>query len=379
MRSRQGPGGGYDRRYRDLDPGEAERRAKTGEPHVIRMKVPLEGECVMQDLLRGEIRREWSLVDDQVILKSDGFPTYHLAVVVDDHLMRVSHVIRGEEWINSLPKHLLLYEYLGWEPPVHCHLPLLRNPDKSKLSKRKNPTSIQYYRKAGYLPEALVNFLGLMGWVMPNGEEKFGLDDMARNLRLENISLGGPIFDTAKLRWLNGRYIREDHSPADLRRLLEGWALNPGYLDRIVPLVQPRLETLADWGRLTWPFFADTVPVEAGALTVKGKSGEEVVAILQTAIWRLEEQREWTAAALESTFRELAEGYALHTRDFNLPFYVALSGNPVWTPLYDSMEILGSDLVRMRLRAAIEALGGLSGKKQKELEKAYAARFGARD
>ena len=157
------PNRGYDRHCRSIDPAEAKKRIEAGEEYVIRMKVPLEGECVFTDLLRGEIRKDWASIDDQVILKADGYPTYHLAVVVDDHLMEISHIIRGEEWINSVPKHVLLYSFFGWELPVFCHLPLLRNPDKSKLSKRKNPTSINYYRRAGFLPEAMLNYLGMMG------------------------------------------------------------------------------------------------------------------------------------------------------------------------------------------------------------------------
>ncbi len=381
MRAGQGASTGYDRHCRDLAPRDAAARAAAGEAHVVRMKIPLEGTSVMHDLLRGEIRKDWAAVDDQIILKSDGFPTYHLAVVTDDHLMGVTHVIRGEEWINSVPKHLKLYEYLGWEVPVFCHLPLLRNNDatRSKLSKRKNPTSIGYYRRAGFLPEALLNFLGMMGWLMPNGEEKFSLAEMCTHLELEKISLGGPIFDIAKLRWLNGRYIRESYTPQALRAALEEWALGPALLDRVVPLVQPRLETLSDWGYLTAAFFADQVPLDAAALAMKGKTPEELAAILQIAVWRLDQQRDFSAAALEMLFRELAERFAVKLRDFNLPFYVALSGKPVWTPLYDSMEILGSDMVRMRLRRAIEALGGISGKRLKALEGEYAALFGERD
>src|SRR5213594_2440909 len=174
---------GYDRRCRAIPPGESDRRAAEGETFVVRMKIPVSGECVMHDLLRGEIRKDWESIDDQVLLKSDGFPTYHLANVVDDHLMEISHVIRGEEWISSLPKHLLLYECFSWEPPVFCHLPLLRNNDasRSKLSKRKNPTSISYYRRAGFLPEAMVNFLGLMGCARDKGDEKFPLPELIRN------------------------------------------------------------------------------------------------------------------------------------------------------------------------------------------------------
>jgi glutamyl-tRNA synthetase len=367
---------GYDRHCRDLDPGEGERRVAEGESSVVRMKIPIEGDCVFEDLLRGEIRKDWASIDDQVVLKSDGFPTYHLANVVDDHLMEITTVIRGEEWINSVPKHLKLYEYFGWEPPVFCHLPLIRNNDKSKLSKRKNPTSIQYYREAGYLPEALRNFLGLMGWTMPDGEEKFTLEDLAANLRLEDISLGGPVFDVDKLRWLNGKYIREDYTPQTLYAALEGWSLNREKMQEIVPLVQPRLETLADWGRLTAAFFADQVPLDPKDLKMKGKTGDELASILQMSVWKLEEQASFTAASLETLFVNLAERFQVKLRDLTVPFYVALSGSPVWTPLFDSMEILGSDMVRVRLRRAVEALGGGSAKKQKKIEKEYAGLFG---
>jgi len=376
MRTRHGAGSGYDRHCRDEDPARAAERAEAGEPFVIRLKVPLDGECVFEDLLRGTVRKDWSSVDDQVLLKADGFPTYHLANVVDDHLMEISHVIRGEEWLNSVPKHLRIYAAFGWEPPVFCHLPLLRNndPQKTKLSKRKNPTSIGYYRRAGILPEALVNFLALMGWVMPDGREKFTLEEMTEAFELTSISLGGPVFDGAKLRWLNGRYLREDHTPESLRSRLEEWALNPGYVSRIVPLVQPRLETLADWGYLTAPFFADEVDVDPEDLVAKGKDATGTAVLLQATLWRLEELREFRAGPLETLFREEAERHGIKLRDFNLPFYVALSGSRVWTPLYDSMEVLGPDLTRTRLRRAIALLGGIPKKKLKELEREHAAR-----
>ncbi len=379
MRTRQGPDTGYDRYCRNIPAEESDKRVSAGQPFVVRMKIPSEGVCVFQDLLRGEIRKDWALVDDQIIIKSDGFPTYHLAVVVDDHLMGITHVIRGEEWINSVPKHVKLYEYLGWDLPIFCHLPLLRNKDKSKLSKRKNPTSINYYRRAGFLPEALLNYLGLMGWAMPDGEDKFTLQQMLANLQLEKISLGGPVFDVDKLRWLNGRYIREDFSPQALQEKLENWALNRERIGRIIPLVQPRLETLADWGHLTAAFFADEVPFDPQQLKIKGKAPQEVAEILQFSIWKLEEQGGFSAKTLDALFRNMAVTLELKLRDLLAPFFVALSGRRVWTPLFDSMEILGSDMVRMRLRRAIEALGGVSGKKLKKLEKEYSVLFGRRD
>jgi glutamyl-tRNA synthetase len=376
VRSRQGATSGYDRHCRDLEPEAAKARAEDGESFVVRLKVPREGECVFEDLLRGTIRKDWASVDDQILLKADGFPTYHLANVVDDHLMEISHVLRGEEWLNSVPKHLQIYAGLGWVPPVFCHLPLLRNNDaqKTKLSKRKNPTSIRYYRRAGILPEALLNYLALMGWAMPDGREKFSVDEMVEGFDPSRISLGGPVFDGDKLRWLNGRYLREDYTPEGLQAVLEEWALNPRYVGRIVPLVQPRLETLADWGPLTAPFFSDGVTFDPDQLVVKGKTAGETMGLLQVVLWRLEELRDFRAPALENLFREEAEVHGIKLRDFNLPFYVALSGSKVWTPLYDSMEILGSDLVRTRLRRAIEAGGGIPKKKLKELEKQYRKR-----
>ncbi|MBD3236115.1 MAG: glutamate--tRNA ligase [Candidatus Eisenbacteria bacterium] len=377
MRAAQGADTAYDRRCRSLPAQEAQRRAAAGETHVVRMKVPLEGECVFQDLLRGEIRKDWSSVDDQIILKSDGFPTYHLAVVVDDHLMGITHVIRGEEWINSVPKHVQLYHDFDWELPVFCHQPLLRNNDasKSKLSKRKNPTSLSYYRRAGFLPEALRNYLGLMGWLMPDGEEKFTLEQMCRHLQLEKISLGGPVFDVAKLRWLNGRYIREDLDPGELLARLESWGLSRERFERILPLVQPRLETLGDWGYLTAAFFADEVPLDPEQIRIKGLAPEERLPILQLLLWRLEREREFTAARLETLFREFAERMDLKLRQATQPLFPILSGRTAWTPLFHSMEILGPDLVRMRLRRAIEALGGLSAKRRKQLERRYVELF----
>jgi glutamyl-tRNA synthetase len=379
IRSRQGAETGYDRHCRGISPAESEKRAGAGQPFVVRMKTPLEGECCFRDLLRGEIRKQWSLVDDQIILKSDGFPTYHLAVVVDDHLMGISHIIRGEEWINSVPKHAKLYEYFGWDLPVFCHLPLLRNRDKSKLSKRKNPTSIEYYRRAGFLPEALLNYLGLMGWAMPDGQEKFSVEQMSRKLDLEKISLGGPVFDVDKLRWLNGRYIREDYTPAALQNKLEEWALNSDTVGRIVPLVQPRLETLADWGRLTDAFFVDQIDFVAEDLQLKGKTAEELAGVLQILIWGMERLRNFSSEALEQLFREVSEKLDIKLRDLTAPCFVALSGRTVWTPLFGSMEILGSDMVRMRLRRAIDVLGGLSRKKQETLEKEIQSLFPSRE
>ena len=363
---------GYDRHCRDIA------RDDSDEPFVVRMKIPIEGQSVMHDVLRGDIRKDWASIDDQIVMKSDGFPTYHLANVVDDHLMEISHVIRGEEWINSVPKHLKLYEYFGWEPPVFCHLPLLRNNDanKSKLSKRKNPTSINYYRRAGFLPEAIVNFMGMMGWTRAEGEEKFSLAEFIENFDIEKLSLGGPVFDVDKLRWLNARYIREDYDDPALLKLLQDWALGADYLGKIVPLAQPRLETLADWGFLTAFFFADRVPIQADDLILKGKEPADLVRVLQMAIWLFEALPNFSEGAIEGVLRSLSEKLDIKLRDLTRPFYVALTGSKASTPLFGSMALLGLDLTRVRLCQAVELLGGLSAKKTKALEKKYRALFG---
>jgi glutamyl-tRNA synthetase len=365
------PNRGYDRKCRDMPPEEARSRIAAGEPHVIRMKVPLHGECLFNDMLRGEITKNWASIDDQVIMKADGFPTYHLAVVVDDHLMEISHIIRGEEWINSVPKHVLLYQYFGWELPVYCHLPLLRNPDKSKLSKRKNPTSINYYRKAGYLPEALLNYLGMMGWHMPDGSEKFTVQQMIDNFKLEDISLGSPVFDKTKLRWLNGRYIREDNTVPELSKKLQSWAINPEYVSQVTAVVASRLETLSDWGYFTAMFFSDTVPVTQELLEVKDMQKEEVLELLQVTLWKLEKIREWDSSSILAELKDVSEIFQLKLKALTAHLYCSICGNRVAPPLFDSMEVLGSDLCRTRISTAITVLGGISGKKLKKLEKKY--------
>ena len=364
---------GYDRRCRSLPVAESERRAAAGEPHTVRLAMPTEGECVMQDLLRGEIRREWELIDDQVILKADGYPTYHLACVVDDHAMEISHVIRGEEWINSLPKHLRLFEALGYEPPVFCHLPLLRNNDanRSKLSKRRNPTSITWFREAGFLPAALLNFLGLIVSSRAEGEEKFGLDQLVDGFRLEDISLGGPVFDLDKLRWLNARYLREDFDAAGLAGLVRDWSMKEDRLEAIAALAQPRLETLGDWGRLTNFLFVDAPALKRERFEVKGLEEGQVVEVFQFMLWTLEREEDVTAEAVKRDFQRLSEVLGVSLRNLTRPFYVAMSGETASLPLFESMEILGPDLVRARIRQAIDTLGGISGKRMKKFQKRF--------
>lgn len=364
---------GYDRHCRALPASETASKLAAGEPHVVRLRMPDSGTATITDTLRGEIEFDYANLDDQVILKSDGYPTYHLAVVVDDHLMGISHVIRGEEWINSAPKHFLLYHYFGWDPPAHTHIPLLLNPDGSKMSKRKNPTSVEYYRRAGYLGSAMCNYLGLMNYALPGEDEKFTIEEFCESFDLERISLGGAIFDRKKLDWLNGRYIREDLSVDDLLDEMKRWQLNDRFLRDTLPLMHERMDTLGDYMGKCAFFFTRDLSYEPEELVPKKHSPEEVVQILQTAIWSLDRIDDWNRAAIESALGEVAQFWQWSIRDVTAPLYVATMGQRVGPPLYESMELLKVDLVRVRLLDGIERLGGLSKKKTGQLEKRWQA------
>ncbi len=356
-----------------LPADEVARREAAGMPYVIRMNVPDEtGPCPINDMLRGTIELDWGQVDAQVLVKSDGMPTYHLASVVDDHLMKITHVIRGEEWINSAPKHKLLYEYFGWEMPVLCHLPLLRNPDKSKLSKRKNPTSIRYYERMGYLPEALLNYLGRMGWSMPDEREKFTLADMIANFDLTRVSLGGPVFDVDKLSWLNALWIREELTTEQLADRLGAWALNRENLIRVLPLAQPRLERLSDFIPLTGFLASGMLPLSADSFAHLKLEDEQLKEILQFTLWRLEAERNWERETLFNALKTLSAGMDIKLKDFLAPLFVAISGTTSSFSVMDAMVLLGPDMSRARLRHALHVSVGELGKKQlKKLEKRY--------
>ncbi|SHF00938.1 glutamyl-tRNA synthetase [Modicisalibacter ilicicola DSM 19980] len=350
---------------------EVERRASQGWPHVVRMKVPEEGVCVVDDMLRGKIEVDWAQVDAQILLKSDGMPTYHLANVVDDHLMGITHVLRGEEWINSAPKHQLLYDYFGWPMPALCHMPLLRNPDKSKLSKRKNPTSINYYRRMGFLPQAVTNYLGRMGWSMPDEREKFSLDEMMASFDIQRVSLGGPVFDLEKLTWLNGVYIREDLDDQALLTALREWAFNEEYVSQILPQVRPRIETLSDAAPLAGHFFAGLPAIDEHDFDTVPLERDELLRLLQFLVWRLESVSPWEKERLLPEVKRLSEYFGLKMKAFLAPVFIAITGSTTSTSVMDAMAILGSDMTRARLRHAIAVLGGVSKKQAKRFEKEF--------
>jgi glutamyl-tRNA synthetase len=367
----------YDGHCRHLDRSDTMHRVATGEPHVIRLAVPDEGDCVVHDRLRGEIRIAWSTVDHQILRKSDGFPTYHLANVVDDRLMGVTHVIRGEEWISSLPKHVLLYEGFGWELPEFIHMPLLRNPDKSKLSKRKNPTSVTWYREAGYLPEAVLNYLGMMGYTLPDGREMFTVEQFVESFDIDRVVLGGPVFDLAKLDWLNGRWLREALTPAQILDRLHGWRLNDELLLKALPLAQKRLTTLADFVPMVSFLLRGALDYDPAELA--GPDGARTARWLRIALWRMEQLRPFTAASVRALFEEMVEREETSLRDLLAPFFVAVCGAKVSLPLFDSCELLGADLTRRRLHEGLERLAAagheLKGKALKALEEDYKRRY----
>lgn len=357
----------YDGHCLRLTEAEASERLRRGEDSVVRMRVPASGQCRFQDALRGAVEIPYSQIDMQVLLKADGLPTYHLAVVVDDHLMGVTHILRGEEWINSVPKHKLLFDYFGWPMPALAHLPLLRNPDRSKLSKRRNPTSIDYFRSLGYLPEALVNYLCLMGWSMPDERTLFTMQEFLQAFSLERLSLGGAVFDIDKLNWLNGQYLRSLDAEAFMDRLA-GWALNRERLSALAPLVQARTQRLSDIAPQVGYLLGHRPPLQAGDFVHKKLNQEQVGEILFRVARAADALADWRREELHALCKAGAERMGLNLRDFLFPLYIAVSGRPSALPLFDSMAFLGADITRMRLREAI-ALVGLSKKQRKRLER----------
>ncbi len=358
----------YDGHCLGLSADEVAKRLAAGEPSVVRMRVPETGACTFKDRLRGEITIPYSQIDMQVLLKADGMPTYHLAVVVDDHLMGITHILRGEEWLNSVPKHQLLYQYFDWPMPELVHLPLLRNTDQSKLSKRKNPTSVTYYRDQGYLPEALLNYLGLMGWSMPDEQELFTLQQMVQAFDVDRISTSGPIFDQDKLRWMNGQYLRALDAEAYAEKVQE-WLLNKDRLRDLIPLVQERAERLADLLPLVDYLLGTRRALKPEDFAHKKLEREQVVKVIHHTLALFDRKRSWQRDDLYESIKALAEQCDLKLREFLFPLFIAISGREVSLPLFDSLIFLGPDLSRGRLRDALVVLA-ISGKERQRLDKA---------
>ncbi|TFU16785.1 glutamate--tRNA ligase [Thermus tengchongensis] len=344
--------GGYDGRARHIPPEEAEERAKRGEPHVIRLKVPRPGSTEVKDELRGVVTYDNAEIPDVVLLKSDGYPTYHLANVVDDHLMGVTDVIRAEEWLVSTPIHVLLYRAFGWEVPKFYHMPLLRNPDKTKISKRKSHTSLEWYKAEGFLPEALRNYLALMGFSMPDGREIFTLEELIQAFSWERVSLGGPVFDLEKLRWMNGKYIREVLSLEEVAERVKPFLEAAGYswpseayLLRAVELMRPRFDTLKELPEKAPYLFREDYPLSEKALD-KLREG---LPLLREVRPLLEAQEDWSEAALDGLLRGFAQERGLKLGQVAQPLRAALTGSLETPGLFEIMALLGKERVLSRL------------------------------
>ncbi len=357
---------GYDRRCRHLSSQERRgREAERGE-WVVRFAMPLEGTTRVTDLIRGEVSFENRLIDDFVILKSDGFPTYHLAVVVDDHKMEISHVLRAEEWLPSTPRHLLICRALGWEPPKFAHLPMILAPDRSKLSKRHGATSVLEYRQMGYLPNAMVNFLALMGWSLDDKTDLFSTGDLVRHFSIERVGRSGAVFNLDKLNWLNGHYTRQ-LTPEELTdRLLDYWrrylpeevpALPDGaYLLRIVPLIHERLKTLKDAAPLVAFFFKQEAQYESQELVQKGMDAEGTRLALSGALESLSGVKAFDADAIEAVLRPLAEDLGVKVGQLFGSLRIATTGLRVSPPLFETLEVLGKERSLAAVRDALARL-----------------------
>jgi len=356
---------GYDRNCRCLTDAQRSELASQGIKPVVRFKTPLEGQTRFQDLLRGEVVFDNSTIDDFVLLKSDGYPVYHLANVVDDHLMEISHVLRAEEWLSSTPKHIMLYNALGYQPPQFAHLPLILGPDRSKLSKRHGATTLIEYREQGYLPETMINFLALLGWSLDEKTEIFSREELIRYFSLERVSRTAAVFNKEKLDWMNGVYIRkltplelahralpflERDLPPDVER-----PLDEDYVISIMPLIQERARTLVEITDLTVFFFVDKLEYATTDLIIKGNTQQFTYnAYLEAE--KIIENTPFSAEELEKEFRALAERLGLKAGQLFSSLRIAMTGRTVSPPLFQTMEALGKERVQKRMQVAVNKL-----------------------
>ena len=310
------------------------------EKYVIRLKIPENQKIIVDDLIRGKVEFKSNDLDDQILLKSDGYPTYHLAVVIDDYLMKITHVIRAEEWLSSTPKHVLLYEAFGWKKPVFCHLPILRNPDRSKLSKRKNPVWASWYLEQGFLPEAVLNYLSLMGWSHPQGKEIFSLEEFIKVFELKNIKSVGPAFDPVKLEWMNGEYLRKYQTSNIKHQILEYYKkyhqknLPEDLVKKTIPLVQIRMKKLSDYWFYCQFFFER--PNDQKLLTELKN-----IPYLKDIYEELSQISNWEPKVIGEKMTNLAKKLNIKTGEFFMTLRLIIAGKKISPPLNESMEILG--------------------------------------
>jgi glutamyl-tRNA synthetase len=351
---------GYDRRCRNLSDAERAELEAAGGPYVVRFAMPESGTSSYFDVVRdSELSFDNSLQDDFVMLKSDGFPTYNFASVIDDHLMEISHVFRGEEYISSMPKYIYLYAALGWEQPVWVHVPLILGPDKSKLSKRHGAVNFSSYIEEGYLPEAMINYLALLGWSAGEDRDLYSVDDLVERFDIKGIINHPAIFDSAKLLWMNGVYIRQSSIerltelclPYLAKAGLEPDAFDPGYVRKVIGLVQERLKLLSEVAEMTEFFFKDDLTFEQKGID-KWLAKPETPAVLEHVAERLEALPDWSVEALEATVREAGAEVGAEGGKVIHPVRVSVTGRTTGPGLFETMEALGREKVVARLRAA---------------------------
>lgn len=351
---------GYDGLCRDLDPAEASKRASDGESHVIRLTMPREGETSFTDEVRGDVTFENKLIDDQVLMKADGFPTYHFAVVVDDHLMEVTHVIRGEEWVSSTPKHIALYAAFGWDAPTYAHLPLLVNEQKAKLSKRHGDVSVEDFKEKGYLPEALVNFIAFLGWNPGDEREIFSIGELEKEFDIAKVSKSAAVFNREKLDWYNKQYIANMNA-ADLAKKAAPFFQNAGiaseqeYIEKVVTLEQGRANTLVELVESTGFMFADKLDYDPELLVWKKSTKEETKQKLGELLDFLQsiDDDQWNKEGLEEKVMPWIKEKGYGNGDVLWPMRAALSGQKNSPGPFDIAAALGKGRVVERMEAAL--------------------------
>ncbi len=356
---------GYDRHCRSLTAAEVAALEAQGKPFVVRLKVPTEGTTTYHDELLGDISvPNRDINPDPVLLKSDGYPTYHLANVVDDHLMEITHILRAQEWLASVPLHVQLYAAFGWQPPVYCHLPMVLGSDGHKLSKRHGATSIIEFRKQGYLPEAMLNYIALVGWALDDSTEFFSKEELEKVFSLERLNKAPAVFDYQKLAWFNGAYIRkksDDELAALLMPHLAEAGLgdaSPAAVKAAVPLVRERLKLLSEAPAALGFLFRRPAPADlpVADLVPKKLDAARTAGILRTAAARLPAIMSLPDAEAEAALRQLAKENGLKLGDLLMPVRVAVTGSRVSPPLLGALRILGVDETRARLESAIQVL-----------------------
>jgi len=321
---------------------------------VVRLKVKADKLITFSDMLRGNIVINSKEIDDQILLKSDGYPTYHLANVIDDYLMKITHVFRGEEWITSTPKHILLYEELGWKPPFFCHLPLLRDKNKNKLSKRNLSVSIDFYRKNGFLPESLINLLGLNAYSLKDENEIFSLEKFIKNFSLKSIPLGGPVFDVEKLKWLNGIYLREKYSDEDWIKHIYNNLFDFSYMKKIIPLIKNRVETFDEFLKYSDFFFKTEISLkDINNYIINGYNINESVSIYELILAKTSTIDVFSELEIKKILKNLCKEKDIKNKDLFIPIRIGIMGSINTPPLFSTIAVLGKTRFCSRINAII--------------------------